>query len=536
MSCLRTFFLWRSAAGLLLAVCCVAGLCLATGCQSEPPPTASAPAARPRTTPPASARNTPPNRPAPPVKPSVAKPPRGIEPPANLGLGGSESTQPDTGFGPGRRSPNLGELMDQPGAAPAVAPSKTPRMAIDQAKTASRGIRKISGKHLDLYTDLPASPAIDELTTVFDLAVPKWCAYFDVPAEKAADFRMSGFLMGDANNFRAAGLLPGSLPNFPNGFQQGWEFWVREQEDDYYRRHLLLHEGTHGFMNLMLGGAGPPWYSEGMAELFGTHRWENGQLTMQYNPPDKTETPGWGRVKIIRDETAQQRALSLLDVMRYDSRAHLRVEPYAWCWAACYFLEHYPPTRQAFVDLRAQAADRQGDFTSAFYEKLKPQWPEIDEQWRIYTQGIEYGYDLERALIQHQTGPAREAGAQPQEAVIQADRGWQSTGIMLASNGRYLIESTGSFQIAREPAWKCEPNGVTIHYYEGQPLGIMMGAIRMDEAALAGGPTTLLNSVPLGSSFLLTVQQGGVLYLKINESPASLADNAGQIQVRVSVP
>ena len=64
------------------------------------------------------------------------------------------------------------------------------------------------------------------------------------------------------------------------------EFWLYDQPTAYYRRHLMLHEGTHVFMVSFLGGCGPGWYMEGTAELFGTHRLDeqSGQLTLRIMP------------------------------------------------------------------------------------------------------------------------------------------------------------------------------------------------------------------------------------------------------------
>jgi hypothetical protein len=51
-------------------------------------------------------------------------------------------------------------------------------------------------------------------------------------------------------------------------------------------------------------------------------------------PLSRDEVPYWGRIKIIKDDVAADRGLSLVDVMKYDAHAHLKVEAYAWCWAA----------------------------------------------------------------------------------------------------------------------------------------------------------------------------------------------------------
>ena len=104
---------------------------------------------------------------------------------------------------------------------------------------------------------------------VFDAAVPLWCEYFGVEPAKVADWKIVGYVIQDKERFAGAGFIRRSLPDFPNGFSQGSQLWLYDQPSGYYRRHLLLHEGTHCFMYRWLGGTGPPWYMEGMAELLG---------------------------------------------------------------------------------------------------------------------------------------------------------------------------------------------------------------------------------------------------------------------------
>ena len=85
---------------------------------------------------------------------------------------------------------------------------------------------------------------------------------------------------------------------------------------------MLLHEGTHAFMARWLGGAGPPWYMEGIAELLATHHWQKGQLTLDVMPQSKEEMPYWGRIKLVKDENAAGRGMTLEQIMRYDATAH----------------------------------------------------------------------------------------------------------------------------------------------------------------------------------------------------------------------
>ena len=107
---------------------------------------------------------------------------------------------------------------------------------------------------------------------------------------------MTGYVMKSRERFEQAGLVSSKLPPFKSGYSSGDELWLYDQTSDYYRRHLLLHEGTHCFVNDFFGGSGPPWYAEGLAELCGTHRLEDGKLTLGYMPKSRREAPGWGRI------------------------------------------------------------------------------------------------------------------------------------------------------------------------------------------------------------------------------------------------
>jgi hypothetical protein len=56
--------------------------------------------------------------------------------------------------------------------------SKSSQAAPDDARIKAAGIRKLSGEHLTLYTDLPKTRAVDELPALFDQAYLQWRDYF----------------------------------------------------------------------------------------------------------------------------------------------------------------------------------------------------------------------------------------------------------------------------------------------------------------------------------------------------------------------
>ncbi len=282
-------------------------------------------------------------------------------------------------------------------------------------------------------------------------------------------------------------------------------------------------------MDLVLGSQGPPWYGEGLAELLGTHRWETGTLTMSYFPSDKEQTPGWGRIKIVKDELAAGRGMLPAAILNYGPQAHRQNEPYGWCWAFAAFLDGHPAFRDRFRELHRDL--RSGDVTGQFRRSFAADADDLGEQWQLFVMNLEYGYDLARAAIVRRPAVSLPPGGTT--VTIEADRGWQSSGIRLAAGTEYRFAATGRYQLAETSAvWWCEPGGVTIHYYQGRPLGLLLAAVRDDSRPL-DGMSPLLQPQTIGLETQWTPSRDGTLYLRINESPARLGDNQGQLTVRI---
>ncbi len=402
---------------------------------------------------------------------------------------------------------------------------------VDSQQLRAAGVRQLEGRHLVLYTDLPAQPEVDELPQVFDAAVDPWQEYFRVAPARVLDWKVTVCLMGRPERFESAGLLPDDLPPFPNGYQRGPVIWIHEQPSAYYRRHLLLHEGTHAFMNTLLLSCGPPWYMEGIAELMGTHRWQDGRLQLAYFPRTRDEVPEWGRIKMVKEAVSQGRSMTLEAIEAYGPTAHLENEPYAWCWAAAAFLDGHPQFSARFRRLPDHVRDSLTAFSAECSRLFEPDRRQLIEQWQLFVQHLDYGYDLRREAIIYDP-PGRDLIG-TQEVRIRADRGWQSSGVNVTARTPYHLEASGRYQVAREPAiWWCEPGGVTIRYYEGRPLGMLLAAVSDLSQPLTGdSPLTRPRAIGLGAE--VTFEESGTLFLRINEAPADLADNDGELSVRI---
>ncbi len=400
---------------------------------------------------------------------------------------------------------------------------------INEARAADAGIRKLTGKHLVLFTDVPAGEMVDELPAVFDAAFPIWCAHLGIDAVRHGDWRMRGFLIDDRERFEAAGLWPADLPQFLNGYTRGHEFWLYNQSSDYYRRHLMLHEGVHGIMFSLQQTSGPAWYMEGVAELLATHRWENGKLALPYFPVRPADVPKLGRIEIVQSDFQRGQAKYLSQVLALQNRAYLDNGPYAWSWAAAAFLDGHPAYRDRFRALLKQPAF--GDFNEIFKKAYARDAQSLSEEWQVFVSELAHGYDFARTRLDFSPGKPLVAGLQA-ERDISVDRGWQNTGLRLEAGKRYQVTARGRYTLADEPKpWISEPNGVTIRYHRGLPLGIVLAVVRPEETA--EGPSPFFSPHVVGLKATIEPKQSGTLYLRINDFAGELADNRGAANVTI---
>ena len=417
-----------------------------------------------------------------------------------------------------------------------INPQMQPALKIDLQRVSDNGLRIIEGKHVTIYTDVPASDKIDELPTIFDAAVPQWCEYFGVDVAKTKPWKMQAFLIRDKTRFEKAGLIPAGLPKFPAGLNQGHEIWFFAQPDIYYTRHLLLHEGTHAFMQWFGNGVGAPWYAEGMAELLGLHRWSEGRLAIHHRVKDASETEGWGRPRLIKDWVAKNKDgkqdKSIRDVLLTPNRAFGDVENYAWCWAACEFLGQHPLSKDRFAQLQKQVHRSSEKFNLGFQKIFADDLDALERDWAWYIRELDYGYSVSRGAMSELR--AGEEGHYD----LRSDRSWQYLKMKVKAGQKFRVTATGRFEVGssivngKTRPWPCEANGITIDYFRGRPVGELHAIITPADIS----PLPRLCSrqpIAVGSGKVITADLDGQLCFRINESPANMGDNRGGLKIAI---
>ena len=392
------------------------------------------------------------------------------------------------------------------------------------------GLHVYESRHLTLVTDRPprVDGGIETLPSVFDQAFVTWCRHFGLDPEQHASWRAVGCLMVDRELFRAAGLLPadGGVPEFENGFCAADRFWLMDQSNPDYRRHLLLHEGVHAFTLTLRAADAPPWYTEGIAEYLATHRLEpdgnsTGRFVSTPMPRCRADVEQLGRIEQLRRLHDAGQAPSLANVFETAPDAHRALGAYAASWAAVAFLAGHPAYRAALVATERQTLDR--SFTARL--RATPGWDEAaaSRDFDAFLADIDYGYDFARMTIDW--SPGRALAAQT-TVTVAADQGWQNSGWSLAKGEHCSFAATGRVTVGQASAGRLEssPDGITLRWYRGRPVGRLMVA-QWVEPADGGRPSFCI--LADGSSGEFTAATAGPLYLKLNESPGELADNGG---------
>jgi hypothetical protein len=402
------------------------------------------------------------------------------------------------------------------------------RNASAQLPTSFRTIR---GKHLTLKTDSGSPESLADLVESFDAAVPQWERFLALTPGTLDRWHVDGFVISDPARFRASGDLPADI-DFPFGYAIPGNIWVMRQPSDYYTRHLLLHEGVHALTIDQFGGTGPAWFAEGLAEMLGVHRGTSGEVEVNVVPDSRQSTPYWGRFKLLSQRRAENRIPTMDLIWSYPNDLRSDVESYGWSWVAMMLLTHYPEYRSLVLEAARDGDDSTPAFTESFKRSFGSQLPIVNARWRMLAETIDYGFDWSREQIELSMKDKLWKG-DTRQAMIQADRGWQSAGVRFAPGMNVKISATGRCTIKQHPKpWISEPPGVTIHYANDRPLGQLLVCVLPNQTDQQQ-QLAPLQIEPVEREIEIVVDQHCWLLFRINDDLGDLANNRGGYSITI---
>jgi hypothetical protein len=320
-----------------------------------------------------------------------------------------------------------------------------------------------------------------------------------------------------------------------------------DQSNPAYRRHLLLHEGVHAFTLTLRSLATPPWYSEGIAEFLATHRMRppgapsgddtgaNGSTGGSFEPtpmpPRATDVEQLGRIESLRALRSAGESPTLQEVFDTPAAVHHDLKSYAASWAAVVLLARHPAHAEGFA--AAERGPLDGSFTTRLAKAAGWDASRAARDFAAFTDDIDYGYDFARSAIDWSPGTPLTAG---RRIDVAADRGWQNAGVSLEPNQRCTVAVRGRVTIGevRRPAGdaatplESEADGISLRWYRGRPIGRLVAAQWIEPGGGRPGHFAVLAE---GSRATCAATTAGPLFLKINEPPGDLADNAGTLTV-----
>jgi hypothetical protein len=409
------------------------------------------------------------------------------------------------------------------------------------AQARRAGLRVLTGSHLVLATDRPVrnGDGVEELPAVFDQAFAAWCDHYGLDPADHPNWQCFGCLVVDRERFRSAGLLPDVVPKFANGFCDNNRFWLIDQPNPAYRRHLLLHEGAHAFTLTLRRLATPVWYNEGIAEFLATHRLEDsgdgGQRTFRHTPmPDRPEdVEQLGRIEEIQSLQASGQPPALDDVLALSVEEHGTIADYATSWAAVAMFAGHPRYAADFEALQRGPLRR--DFNRRLAGMASWDADLAGRDFDAFTADLAYGWDFNRMAVDWSAGQPL---AGPRSITVDASRGWQNSGFAVAVGRRYTVTAAGRIGVGEVTdetdgtaiPLESEPDGITLQWYRGRPVGRLLAG---QWVTPANGGRPRFEVVAEGRQAELAPLVDGPLYFKVNQAPGRLADDRGRYSVEL---
>lgn len=413
------------------------------------------------------------------------------------------------------------------------------RSAPTDSVLAQYGLRRIESKRLLLITDSDA-PEMDQLPILADQLFEALQAWFGElpPAADGSDFQVLGHVMIDRARFRAADLMPDESFTIRHGCHQRYAFWAGYPDTAYYRRHLALHEFVHCFMMCESRDLDvpPPWYIEGMAELFGTHQLLNSDsgpmATFAVMPAGPYGFEGWGRVRAFRQgfEKADHQQLAQLQIPAFNKVVPDRVAvfkspfQYSSSWAACWFLKNHPDANDVLPALATQRT------YSGFLTEWERQRNEFGNRlavdWLLFSEQLDFGFDGKRCFPIHASASAGNPQSVIRQFPLTAKEGWQDTGVDLRSGETVKLTCQGRCVVneTTEP-WESSADGISIEFYRGHRLGQVVAVL------VSKNGQRITDRIPIGSEANVTAEFDGRVWLQVNDACNARANNSGAYQV-----
>jgi len=209
------------------------------------------------------------------------------------------------------------------------------------------------------------------------------------------------------------------------------------------------------------------------------------------------------------------------------------VENYAWGWAACEFLSRHPLAREKFPLLWEKLRRNPRKFNATFERMYDDSSKELERDWAFFVRDMDYGADAARSALQELKQKVDGTFG------LAVNRSWQNLAqpvkkgdqFKVTASGRFLVRSSGGDE---QKPWPCEAGGVSIKYFRGRKLGELQAfVVPVGDSDDVMAKLCQSDPIPVGLTKVITADTDGLLCFRINESPAEMADNEGNLELAI---
>jgi hypothetical protein len=382
-------------------------------------------------------------------------------------------------------------------------------------KTASGPVDYTSPNFL-VHTDLPKGEAkdlLERLETMLKLI----SAYWGRPSRGVIEC----YVVRDLKNWP-----PGSIPSEDGlaKIQEGAGVTITQTASlgrDFVAKAIVYavadrgtpqHEAVHAYCGQAFGTTGPVWYAEGMAEM--GQYWKAGDSSVQCHP---------GVLQYLKEAPPK----SLNEIVNAREFTGDSWQNYAWRWALCHLLANNKNYADRFRPLGLSFLEKR---PTSFEEVYGAMASEICFEYLFFLKHFDLGYRADLCSWDWKKKFIPLKGAAPVTVKVDANRGWQPTGIVAAEGDEFEYAATGTWKTSKDKS-STAVSADGAESGEGRLVGMVMKDF--DLAGSLDLAEYLSEPFDLGVHGSFTVPQAGKLYLRCQDAWNGLADNSGKLTVKL---
>ena len=370
-----------------------------------------------------------------------------------------------------------------------------------------------SSVHFLIHTDLPAKDA-HELLRQLEMELKLIAAYWGRPPSGIVECYVANDfttwppeLVGEMDHDGVAKIREGAGVCIARVMSSGNRFISKchlyAVARDNQGGQVPLHEAVHGYCQQTFGRTGPRWYAEGMAEM--GHYWIN-------------NSKGVNAPKVVIDYLSKSKLRRLNSLIVTDKSTGGTWQDYCWWWMLCHLLENNPNYTREFRVLGIEMLTGKNlGFEQVFGPKIK----QLNCEYELFHKHLEAGYRVDLcALDWNRKFFGLTTTGRTVSAPIQANRGWQPSGAIVAAGAEYTYSAAGTWRIhgIAEPV---DAQGTD------DGTGRLVGAVMKD--------FKLGKEFELGQSDTFIAPADGNLYLRLRIPWNKLANNSGHVTVKLRI-